>query len=216
MKWAVDRGDFGRIPDGRKYPVIIYMHGCLGITDHNTLSGVWLASQLDAAVIQPLSFAREYRPRNCTGGPGTGGKYRPALGFRIAEANHAIREARRLAWIDADNVFLMGMSEGGITTAKFTGEPVNARIIEGATCHHPWREWNGLSAPESEPVLSLLGANDPWQTRWRGLNCGSKMSNSNGSKSIVVTEGRFANDHAVLMDQEVKEAVKAFFNAHLR
>jgi len=218
MKWAEKRGDFALIPQDKKYPVIIYMHGCTGISDHSTLSGVYLASQLNAAVIQPLSFARNYRPRNCNPETKTGGNFRPAIGFRIAEANFAIREARKLAWIDSDNVFLMGMSEGGITTAKFRGEPVNARIIEGATCHMGWSDWNGLDSPETEPVLSLLGRNDPWQrsTSGWGKDCGSKMSKSNGSKSIVITEGRYANEHGVLMDTEVRKAVKEFFNAHLK
>ncbi len=218
MKWAEKRDDYALIPKDKRYPVIIYMHGCTGITDHNTLSGVYLASQLNVAVIQPASFAREYRPSNCGSGPGTGGKFRPAIGFRIAEANYAILEARKLAWIDPENVFLMGMSEGGITTAKFRGEPVNARIIEGHSCHQGWPEWDGLDAPESEPVLSLMGRNDPWQRgkSWWGLDCGIRMSNSNGSRSIVVTKGRYANEHAVLMDPDVKAAVKAFFKAHLK
>ncbi len=42
------------------------------------------------------------------------------------------------------------------------------------------------------------------------------MSRSNGSKSIVVREGRYANRHEVLMDPEVQAAVKEFFAAHIR
>ena len=218
MKRAVKRGDFARIPKGRRYPVIIYMHGCMGLTEHSTLSGIYLASQLNAAVIQPASFSREHRPINCDPANKTGGLFRPALGFRIAEANYAIREARKLAWIDSENVFLMGMSEGGIATAKFRGESVNARIIEGANCHLGWSDWDGLDAPESEPVLSLLGDNDPWYRGkiGGGQDCGSRMSKSNGSKSIVVTKGRYRNDHQVLMDPDVRTAVKEFIKAHLR
>ena len=218
MKFAKERGDFARIPKGKKYPVVIYMHGCTGITGHNVASGIYLASLLNAAVILPVSFAREYRPRNCNPATKTGGMFRSAIRFRIAEANYAIREARKLDWIDSENVFLMGMSEGGVATAKFTGEPVNARIIEGATCHMGWSDWDGLDAPESEPVLSLLGRNDPWQrsTSGWGMDCGNRMSRSNGSKSIVVREGRYANRHEVLMDPEVQAAVKEFFAAHIR
>ena len=144
--------------------------------------------------------------------------FRRAIRFRVAEANFAIREARKLPWIDPDNVFLMGHSEGGITASKFTGESVNARIVEGATCHYGWPDWSGLDAPESEPVLALLGANDPWQRGkpWQGKHCGSLMSSSNGSNSIVVTEGEYADRHGVLFDPGVWDAVAAFLAAHTR
>ena len=216
MKPARERGDFDRIPGPRKYPAIIYLHGCTGMHSYNEDSGAYLAANLGVAVILPDSFAREYRPSNCNPKTKTGGMFRQALRFRIAEANHAIREARKLAWIDADNLFLMGFSEGGITTAKFTGEKVNARIIEGATCHLGWRDWDGLDAPESEPVLSLLGGNDPWQRGkpWSGRDCGSRMSHTNGSRSIVITEGPYADRHAVLMDPDVRAAVAAFIDTH--
>jgi hypothetical protein len=42
------------------------------------------------------------------------------------------------------------------------------------------------------------------------------MSGSNGSKSIVLTEGRYASEHGVLMDPNVKAAVKEFFEANLK
>ena len=141
MKPAQEKGFFDHIPVDRKYPVIIYMHGCTGISDHNAGSGVFLAAELGVAVIQPASFARNYRPRNCGSAGKKGGYFRQAIHFRIAEANYAIREARKLSWVDPKNVFLMGHSEGGITTAKFRGEPVNARVIEGATCHMDWDDW---------------------------------------------------------------------------
>ena len=43
-----------------------------------------------------------------------------------------------------------------------------------------------------------------------------KMSKSNGSRSIVVTKGPFAKNHAVLLHEDVKAAVKEFFEAHLK
>lgn len=218
MEWAIKEGKFARLPKSKKYPVIIYLHGCTGFSSHSTDAGIFLASQLNAVVIQPASFAREYRPRNCNPSTKSGGSFRPAIRFRIEEANYAIREARKFSWVDSANVFLMGFSEGGYATAKFTGEPVNARIIEGAPCHAGWSDWNGLDAPENEPVLSLLAHQDPWyrSARHRGKDCGSKMSKSNGSRSIVVTKGPYAKNHAVLFDEDIKAAVKEFFKANLR
>ena len=63
-----------------------------------------------------------------------------------------------------------------------------------------------------------MGRNDPWQVgkSWWGLDCRFRMSGSNGSKSIVLTEGRYASEHGVLMDPNVKAAVKEFFEANLK
>ena len=218
MRAATVRGDFDRIPVGRTYPVIIYMHGCTGIAAYHSRSGAYLAGELGVAVIQPASFARNYRPSNCNPATKSGGMFRQAIQFRVAEANFAIREARKLHWIDRSNVFLMGHSEGGITASKFTGESVNARIVEGATCHYGWNDWSGLNAPESEPVLSLLGADDPWQRGkpWQGKHCGLLMSATNGSRSIVVVEGEYADRHDVLFDIKVRKAVATFISAHTR
>lgn len=218
MKEANARADFANIPAGTRYPVIVYMHGCNGISGHDSQAAIFLAGTLGVAVIQPSSFAREYRPRNCDPKGKSGGAFRGALDFRIVEANYAIRAARKLPWIDPENAILMGHSEGGITTSKFIGERVNARVVSGATCHYGWDDWSGLDAPETEPVLALLGADDPWVVGkpWWGEDCGSLMSKTNGSRSIVVSDGAFANLHAVLFAPEVKRAVVAFIKAHIK
>ncbi|MCH7892611.1 MAG: hypothetical protein IH921_14020 [Gemmatimonadetes bacterium] len=53
----------------------------------------------------------------------------------------------------------------------------HARIIEGATCHQVWSDWNGLKAPESEPVLSLLGGNEHWQRTKPLVGQGLRLQN---------------------------------------
>ena len=92
-------------------PTVIYLHGCAGLgrISHDAAK---LLAEAGYAVIMPDSFAREHKPKSCDPERVAGGLHRGVLGWRQAEANKAIREARRLAWVDPDNVFLWGFSEG--------------------------------------------------------------------------------------------------------
>ena len=196
-------------------PAVIYLHGCdgLGRISHDAAR---LLAEAGYAVIMPDSFARENKPRSCDPARQVGGFHRAVLGWRQAEANLAIRQARRLAWVDPDNIFLWGFSEGGITTATVTGEPVNARIIEGWTCHSGWEEYRGLDAPSTEPVLALLGAEDPWfrPIYFQG-DCGAFMEGSPSSTSIVYRRPDFlATKHHLSWHPDVQHLILEFLAGH--
>lgn len=170
---------------GERRPAIVYMHGCDGLSIVTELTGRFLAAA-GYVVVMPDGFARLAKPKSCDVATSTGGLHREVLGWRHAEAANAIRRTRALSFVRPDSVVLMGMSEGGVTTATFAGEPVKARIVEGWTCHAGWPEYQGLAAPAGEPVLALLGADDPWFANpvLKG-DCGAFMTPENGSRSIV-------------------------------
>ncbi len=202
------------IPQGKKFPAVIYMHGCNGFWP-GTDRRVDFLAKLRFVAIAPNSFARKKAPTSCNVLTHKAGMYRPTLMMRQKEAAYAIREARKLPWVDSNNIFLMGLSQGGITTATFSGEPVKARIIEGWGCHSGWPEYHGLNAPASEPVLSLLGDKDPWFQRptLQG-DCGEFMLND-ASKSVVFRSGSLRFKHELLEYPEVQQVVKGFLKANL-
>ncbi len=197
------------------HPTVIYLHGCAGLgrISHDAAR---LLGEAGYAVIMPDSFARENKPRSCDAARHIGGLHRAVLGWRQAEANLAISQARRLAWVDPDNIFLWGFSEGGTTTATVTGEPVNARIIEGWTCHAGWNEYRGLDAPSTEPVLALLGAGDPWfQSIYLKGDCGAFMKGHPSSTSIVYRRPDFlATKHHLSWHPDVQHLILEFLALH--
>ena len=73
--------------------------------------------------------------------------YIEVLKIRLIDAEHAVTQAKKLDWVDKNNVFLVGHSEGGITTARYNPESkiasVTARVIEGWTCNAGWDEYRG-------------------------------------------------------------------------
>ena len=202
------------IPKNKKFPTVIYMHGCNGFWRGTDRRVDFLAS-LKFAAIAPNSFARKKAPTSCEPLNHKGGMYRPTLIMRQKEAAYAIQEARNLPWADSENIYLMGLSEGGITTATFTGEPVNARIIEGWGCHAGWHEYHGLNAPATEPVLSLVSDKDPWfQNPVLQGDCGEFMLNDQ-SESVVFKSGILRYKHELLEHPEVEKIVRKFLEQQL-
>ena len=96
------------------------------------------------------------------------------------------------------------------------GVSVNARVIEAWTCHAAWSEYQGIKAPENEPVLTLVGSNDPWfQNSWSNGSCAEFLSQENGSKSIVYSEGNLSYQHELLENDEVQKVVLDFLQQHI-
>ena len=162
--------------------VVLYMHGCSGIIEIAHAAGRMYA-EAGYAFVAPDSFARNDKPVSCRPEVPEGGLHRAVLGWRQAEAGHAIARLRALA---QTLIILAGHSEGAITAATFTGAPLAARVIEGWTCNAGWPEYIGLAAPEAEPVLSLVGKRDPWFRLpiLRG-DCGEFMDTND--RSVVFT-----------------------------
>ena len=82
-------------------------------------------------------------------------------------------------------------------------------------CHAGWTEYAGINAPESEPVLTLVGAKDPWfRNHWNQGSCGRFLSKSNGSRSVVYSKGRLSTRHELLEAREVQQTVLDFLDSH--
>ena len=206
------------LPVKEKLPIVIYLHGC---------SGVWWGTyiRLDFfaengfAVIAPTSFARAKYPKSCDPATKRAGLYRETLKMRQYDALNAIKNAKQLDWVDSRNIFLVGFSEGGITSATVSTDfdsGVNARVIEGWTCHAEWSEYRGISASSSEPVLALVADQDPWfQDSWARGSCGRYMNSENGSRSIVYRTGSLTRIHSLLDDPDVQSRVLEFLRAHM-
>ena len=87
--------------------------------------------------------------------------------------------------------------------------------MEGWTCHAGWPEYGGISAPDSEPVLTLVGSKDPWfQNRWTKGDCTEFIEPSNGSKSVVYSSGYLSTRHELLESEEVQQTVLGFLEQH--
>lgn len=197
--------------------VILYAHGCDGLSRITDSSG-WFLARAGYAVIAPDSFARLDKPVSCEPSRHRGSLHRGVLGWRQAELRHAVQRIRGLSSFARLPVVLVGHSEGAITVATLGGVAAAARVIEGWTCHAGWPEYKGLNAPAGQPVLALLGAVDPWFTLpvLKG-DCGSLMIPSDLTRSIVYRAPHALHDqHWLSFDREVQDEILAFLAAALQ
>jgi dienelactone hydrolase len=191
--------------------VILYAHGCSGLNRITDATGRFLA-QAGYIVIAPDSFARLEKPASCVPGKHKGGLHRAILGWRQAEIRHAFDQVAAMPALQDLPVVLMGHSQGAITTATIENLPAAARVIEGWTCHAGWPEYRGLAAPPDQPVLALVGENDPWfQRAFLKGDCGAFMEDETASRSIVYRAPNYLNaKHWLSGDSDVQREILDF------
>jgi len=172
-------------------------------------------SNLGFVVAAPASFARKKYAQSCDTKTNNADLFRDVIRLRQNDAAYALRQLRKLPYVDPNKIVIMGLSQGAVTTATLRPQPGEAaRIIEGWTCHAGWQEYKGLKAKASTPVLSLIGELDPWyKTKWVKGDCGRYMRKNNASRSVVYRSGRLMKEHELLDHGQPRKEVVQFLNS---
>jgi dienelactone hydrolase len=195
---------------GTQFPTVVFMHGCTGIGNLAFLED--LARQ-GYVVVAPDSFARRYRPLQCDPKTPRGGRNLFVYDFRSAELTYALERLPDLPWVDLDNLFLIGASEGAVTAALFRGDVFNARVIAQWTCTGAPLV-AGIGAPRRTPVLAIVREDDPYyaaaNTPGQQGHCGFYLTDRANSQSIVVRAGAGDTAHDILSDSGVVATILGF------
>ncbi|AHY44673.1 hypothetical protein CXK93_13505 [Stutzerimonas decontaminans] len=159
------------VPDGTgPFPAIVLMHGC----------GGWQAPvrhglQTHAEFLRNQGFVvlnlDSFGPRNFGGGKlcSNNPALFKALTYRTNDAYDALAYLAQQDYVAADNIFLMGQSNGGavaIRAAKASA-PKNygdgQTAFRGVVAYYPWcGELGRSSVALSAPLLILAGGKDNW------------------------------------------------------
>ena len=119
----------------KKYPVVIYLHGCNGITSFNDTRWGKFISEMGFVAILPDSLARPGRISNCDPSTtSTSHRFPMALPYREQEIFYAINELKKMTWVDSENIFLMGHSEGANAVAITKAKGVRGVILSSGYC----------------------------------------------------------------------------------
>ena len=191
--------------------IVLYAHGCDGITRITDQTARFLA-RAGHAVIAPDSFARQRKPVSCFPASRQGSMHREVLAWRHAELKHALDALAAIPALNELPVVLMGHSEGAIAVATLDAPPVAARVIEGWTCHAGWPEYRGVNTARDEPILALVGENDPWFRKpvLQG-DCGAFMSGHQDDRSVVLRAPSYLhNRHWLSFDAHVQAIILGF------
>jgi len=190
----------------KKYPVVIYLHGCSGITNHEYMWGKFIAD-MGYIVIQPDSLSRPNTsvvcdPKTHTAQRGlSAGR---ALMHRQQEIKYALEQVKLSPWADTSNIFLMGHSQGGVSTALNKND-FKGLIISGWTCTHPIS--GGIHSNKSIPVLSMSFDRDPW---YYGKDSEGKcidQAEGRANFTQLVMNGAY---HGTAQEPQAKQAVVKF------
>ena len=190
------------------YPVVIYLHGCSGITQHD-YSWAKYISTLGFIVVQPDSFARPDRKMMCN--PYTQSvdrnKLPKALMFRQQEIRYTLEQVKQVSWSDKNNIFLMGHSEGGVSAALNPISEFKGIIISSWTCSHS--VLGGIHSDKNTPVLAMSWTNDRW-FYGRGLGTeGHCIDQAEGRVNFTQLDLQ-GKDHFTFQELVAREAVKTF------
>lgn len=194
------------IPAGRKVPTVLYLHGCSGFGNSGSVNAMMLATA-GYMVVAPDSFARPGRIRTCDSKRHVSVVPRAVNSrvrdMRVAEIRYALVRMKELPWVDRDNLFLFGHSQGAAAAAEYRGAEFRARIVSGTRCIR------GIGAPASEPMLAVFSARDPWFRDPKARNCRDRAK----SPKVEVLElpGR---DHLVANVPEARRAMIEFLARH--
>jgi hypothetical protein len=166
----------------KKYPVVIYLHGCTGITSNHDLRWSRFISNLGFVVILPDSFARPSRISNCDPVNAVRtGRFPFALAYREQEIAYAISQLKKTNWADMSNIFLMGHSEGANAVAQTNIIGFRGMIMSSGFCADGIKFENGVKG------LVINFENDPWHKG--GGRC--QQPRNDGSLSML-----FLTDYA--------------------
>ncbi len=186
----------------KKIPTVLFIHGC------SWMAG-WLAyselfEEAGYAVIGPDSFAREYRPKTCSGRePIRGAPIEEVLMMRQEEIQDASRRIRKLPWVDKKNIFLVGHSQGGEAVALYSEGGFKGRIILGTGCQR------GFFVPSSEPVLIVTSKGDLVLHQQRS-DCETEAGARSGLKVVWLP----GSAHFLASIPEAKIAILDFLRKH--
>ncbi|MEO7404364.1 MAG: hypothetical protein ABIU95_11910 [Burkholderiales bacterium] len=192
----------------RRMPVLVYLHGCTGLTAHDTHWAGYF-KDLGFIVVQPDSFARVGRKPNCDPRTNTTGLYPGSNQLRAAELLDAVARVRSAAWADRDTVFVMGHSEGGFTAMREVVSGVRGTIVSGHYCPNPSSRIS-IPHPTADRLLILEWQTDPWNRL--GTTCQTHLAGRTATTFVRLPGG----GHGTAESRTAREAVRAFVRQDTR
>lgn len=180
----------------QRAPIVIYLHGCTGLANHDAQWARTLAGN-NFVVVQPDSFARSNRRANCDPLTHRVGLFPSAAAMRDEELRFALARLREVSWADPERIFVMGHSEGGRAAMTNVLPDVRGTIVSGWGCTSTNRRWVGIPHPADHPLLILEHDNDPWYVA-RGGRCKDHLQGRTATRHVTLGSGGHGSAQSAL------------------
>jgi len=144
----------------KKYKTLLYMHGSSGLNKGDVYRKQ-VVEELGFVFFAPNSHQLHKRPVYRS--PAKQSLYLKVHKVRIAELYYNYKKLKALDFVDTENIFLMGNSEGGLTAAAFRSNKFRGRIVTAFSCESSYfYEDFTLGSKKSEPFLNIIGTEDEY------------------------------------------------------
>ncbi len=210
------------------FPTVIMMHGCGGWqpavrTALSSYTGFLIENGF--AVLNLDSFG----PRRNSGGEVCASfkKLKDAREYRTVDAFDAMQYLKTRDFVDVNNIFLMGQSNGGSVAINVANSKKSDLGFRAVVAYYPWcGAFGSRTVNLSSPLLVLGGAKDDWVPP---QSCKKVVSTGKELRVTVYPEAAHSFDVNIIPQKYMgklvgynKEAAKdsrmtmlAFFNDHL-
>lgn len=222
------RGELYKPEGAGPFPTVVLMHGCGGWQN-----AVRTALSSYAELLVGDGFAvlnlDSFGPRRNSGGQvcASFNKLKEAREYRTTDAFDAMRYLKAQSFVDSENIFLMGQSNGGsvaINVANSNSEKARFRAV---VAFYPWcGAFGGRNVDLSSALMVLGGAKDDWvppQFCSEVVSNGEKLEvtiypNAPHSFDVNVLQQRYLGnligyDHVAAVDSRLR--MLAFFNENM-
>jgi len=197
--FSIDADFFGGMEDAgalnasaSKLPVVIHAHGSGPFADHVFQKSITAAGYL---FIAPNSHATQDRPTHDIPLSSTE-TYEAIHDIRQAEISYAVEKVLAFPFVDKDNIFLLGSSEGGLATARYPGSEFKGRVVMGWTCEAGYfTDRPQIGAHPKDPFLNIVGYHDEYFGVEATASAGRNIT---GNCSRVLALGGFENSKVII------------------
>ena len=143
----------------RPYPVLFFMHGSAGLSYGKQYKDAVLKEGF--IFFAPNSYKLKNRPTYET--PTKTKNYEAVHKVRLAEIYYNIAQLKKFNFLDLENIFLMGSSEGALAAAKYKGTEFKGRIVAAYACENGYysRDFK-IGAKKRDPFLNIIGTHDEY------------------------------------------------------
>jgi len=206
------KNKYPNITTDQIYPTLLYMHGSSGLY-RGEMYRKYIVEELGFIFFAPNSHKIKNRPFYKS--PTKKSKYTKVHKLRIAEIDYNYKKLSKLKFIDTQNIFLMGNSEGGLASAIFKSKKFSGRIITAFSCESSYFYKNfKLGSQKSEPFLNIIGTHDEFFSKDSKLNKDykvtgngiEKLKNYKNAKVVILPKAK----HDLTLNIYVKDEILNF------
>ncbi len=198
----------------KKYKTLLYIHGSSGLYKGDVYRK-YIVEELEFIFFAPDSYQIKNRPTYNT--PAKTSAYTKVHKIRVAEIDYNHKKLKKLNFVDNDNIFLMGNSEGGLAVAIFKASSFRGRIVTAFSCESSYFYKNfKLGSKKDKPFLNIIGTHDEYFAKGTTLNKKykvkgngiEKLKNYENAKVVILPKAKHNLTSNIYVKDEILNFLK--------